>query len=144
MLFLDPRARCLYPQWAHETAFEAAVLRQASESNPEDAALAALIGELRESDDHFASLWRQAAARVSPFGVRQFLHSVAGPLELAYEYLQPPEPGPSILVFSAEPGSPSERALRRLSAKASAVRCEIPWSFRTVPPTTSGGVGRNK
>jgi len=122
MLFLDPRTRHLYPQWVHETAREVAVLRQAVDSHPDDPALAALIGELREADDHFASLWPCAAGRVRPFGVRQFLHPVAGPLELAYENIQPHEPGPCILVFSAEPDSPSERALRGLSAKAAAIR----------------------
>jgi hypothetical protein len=120
MLFRDPRSRHLYPQWARETALEAAVLRQAADSYPDDPALAALIGELRDTDQHFASIWPRVAARVHAFGIRRFLHPVAGPLELAYENLQFVEPGPSVLVFSAEPHSPSERALRTLSSKAAA------------------------
>ncbi|MER5537733.1 hypothetical protein [Streptomyces mirabilis] len=122
MLFLDPRDRHLYPQWEHETAREAAVLRQAVERHPDDPALAALIGELRDADEYFASLWPRVAGRVRPFGVRKFLHPVVGPLELAYENIQPHEPGPCILVFSAEPDSPSERALRDLTDKAAAIR----------------------
>lgn len=119
MLFRDPRTRRLHPQWAHETALEAAVLRQAAESHPDDVVLAALIGELRDADERFATLWPHTTAQIRAFGVRHFLHPVAGPLELAYENIQSPdESGVSILVFSAEPDSPSERALRDLSAKA--------------------------
>ncbi|HEY5834835.1 hypothetical protein [Streptomyces sp.] len=123
MLFRDPRTRLLYPHWAHETVLEAAELRQAADSHPDDLTLTALIGELCASDDHFATLWPHTAGQTRAFGVRHFLHPTAGPLELAYESIQSPdESGVSILVFSAEPDSPSERALRELSAMAPDIR----------------------
>jgi hypothetical protein len=123
MLFCDPHARALYPRWSHETALEAAVLRQAADGRPDDPGLAALIGELSDSAEHFAALWPRTRGGTHAFGVRHFLHPVAGPLELAYENIQSPdESGVSILVFSAEPDSPSERSLHDLSAIAIGIR----------------------
>lgn len=123
MLFCDSRARVLYPRWSHETTLEAAVLRQAADGHPGDPGLAALIGELNDCTERFAALWPQAVAGTHAFGVRHFQHPVAGPLELAYENIQSPDDsGVSILIFSAEPGSPSERALHELSAMASDIQ----------------------
>lgn len=116
MLFLDRRTRELYPQWADEARRVAAGLRLASDDHPRDDRLAALIGELTESDPGFAALWSQPPVRARAFGTRLFRHPVVGCMELAYENVEPPDdPGQQVLVFSAEPDTPSEKALSRLA-----------------------------
>jgi hypothetical protein len=51
------------------------------------------------------------------FGVKYFHHPVVGRLELAYEVVQlPDDSGHRILLYSTEPGTPSDAALRLLAA----------------------------
>lgn len=117
MLFLDRHTRELYPQWADEARQMAARLRLASTDNPRDGRLAALIGELAQSDSGFAALWSQPPVRARAFGTRLFRHPVVGCMELAFENVEPPDsPGQQVLVFSAEPDTASEKALSRLAA----------------------------
>lgn len=133
MLFLDQHTRELYPHWADEARQMAARLRLAATDNPRDGRLAALIGELAESDDGFAALWSQPLVRARAFGTRHFRHPVVGCLELAFENVEPPDsPGQQVLVFSAEPDTSSEKALSRLAA-GSAWPGE-PTGRRTWPP----------
>lgn len=119
MLFLDQRTRELYPQWAQEARRMAADLRLASNDHPRDGRLAALIGELEESDAGFAALWSQPPVRARSFGIRHFRHPLVGRMELAFENVEPPDdPGQQVLVFSAEPDTASEKALSRLAARS--------------------------
>jgi transcription regulator MmyB-like protein/helix-turn-helix protein len=119
ILFLDRRTRELYPQWADEARRMASCLRLASNDHPQDGRLAALIGELAESDAGFAALWSQPPVRARAFGTRLFRHPLVGRMELAFENVEPPdEPGQQVLVFSAEPDTESEKALSRLAARS--------------------------
>ena len=53
-------------------------------------------------------------------GVKRFHHPVVGQLTLDFESLDlPGDPGQKLLVYSAEPGSPSRQALDLLASWAS-------------------------
>jgi MmyB-like transcription regulator ligand binding domain len=53
-------------------------------------------------------------------GVKTFHHPVVGELTVAYEGLElAAEPGLTLTIYTAEPGSPSEEALRLLASWAS-------------------------
>ncbi|SDE35955.1 helix-turn-helix domain-containing protein [Auraticoccus monumenti] len=54
LLFLDPRARALYPSWSKEVGDLVAYHRMISGRYPDDGALAALVGELVMKDPAFA------------------------------------------------------------------------------------------
>ena len=66
---------------------------------------------------------RSAAAhnvKLHRTGVKRFHHSVVGDLTLDFESLDlPGDPGQKLLVYSAEPGSPSRQALDLLASWAS-------------------------
>jgi MmyB-like transcription regulator ligand binding domain len=47
---------------------------------------------------------------------KQMHHPLVGDMTLAFEMLElPADPGLSVLIYSAEPGSPSEEAIRELA-----------------------------
>ncbi|WP_431042081.1 helix-turn-helix domain-containing protein [Streptomyces sp. P1-3] len=116
LLFLDPHTRELYPDWDGEARRAVSALRLAAGELPQDRRLAELIGELTINSDAFAALWSRHPVRKCAFGVKSFHHPLVGAMELSFEMTRLPESaGHGLLMFSAEPGSPSEGALRLLS-----------------------------
>jgi len=115
-LFLDPRARGFYVEWdtvAHDLA---AALRGEAGRNPYDRDLADLVGQLSVRSDQFRLLWAGHDVRYHRSGIKRFHHPLVGDLTLAYESLQlPADPGLTMVTYSAEPGSPTESALRELA-----------------------------
>ncbi|MGO4757320.1 hypothetical protein AB4212_53425, partial [Streptomyces sp. 2MCAF27] len=83
---------------------------------PGDPALTGLIGELTVGSPEFAKLW--AAHTVGDCGTdaRTYRHPVVGTMTLMCELLALPEDeGQRVAVMNAEPGTPSEEALRLLA-----------------------------
>lgn len=116
LLFLDA-----YVQHTHRNLESAArvnveYLRLISGKHPDDARLAELIGELTMSSDLFASLWATRGVHECTHGIRDLDHGIVGPLTLTYQvWSQPDRPDHRIEVYTAEPDSPSERALSSLA-----------------------------
>jgi transcriptional regulator with XRE-family HTH domain len=118
-VFLDPAARDVYVEWevvAHDTV---GVLRRAAAQYPDDEELEALIGELSVKSPQFARWWAGADVHEKTFGSKRYAHPVVGELELRFEtFTLPGDPGQTLLTYVAEPGSPSETALRLLAQLA--------------------------
>ncbi|MZG16478.1 helix-turn-helix domain-containing protein [Streptomyces sp. SID5914] len=92
----------------------AAQLRAASVLHPSDNALAELINEFATHDPEFASSWRNHAVRPIP-GVRKNLHHpTLGELEIDRHTLALPGSAFSLVMYTAEAGSPSATALKSL------------------------------
>jgi transcriptional regulator with XRE-family HTH domain len=125
-LFFDPRARTTYRDWHGSAEQIVALLRTATGRSPWDAALRDLIDELSERSEEFRELWRAHDVRVHLSGVKLFRHPDVGDLDLFYEAMNlATDPALQFAGFTAEPGSPSDDALRllgSLSAAASADR----------------------
>ncbi|MGH2429037.1 MAG: helix-turn-helix domain-containing protein [Candidatus Limnocylindria bacterium] len=115
-VFLDPRARTFWvddEKAAHDTV---AVLRSEAGRNPYDRALSDLIGELSTRSEEFRVRWATHDVRFHRTGTKQIRHPLVGELTLAFEALElPADAGLSLLTYSAEPGSASERALDELA-----------------------------
>ena len=111
-MFLDGDVRRLFPDWAEIAARTVAALR--AEADPRDPATADLVAEL-ETDDEFRRLWALHDVRPSSNELKRFRHPVVGDLTLRRQSLAV---GGSedqvIIVYRAEPGSPSADALIRL------------------------------
>ncbi|WP_211123584.1 helix-turn-helix domain-containing protein [Streptomyces yatensis] len=119
MLFLDPHTRELYPDWPGEARRAVSSLRVAAGAHPDDRRLAELIGELSMKSPEFAALWSRHPVRRCAFGTKSFHHPLVGPLELDFEMTRLPDSGgQGLLMYGAEPGSPSEAALRLLAREA--------------------------
>lgn len=106
-----------YLDWDSKTADIVSFLRLDAGQHPEDPQLAALVGELSVKSEEFRGLWAAHDVKDKGHGVKRMRHPVAGELTLSYETLRLPEDADQMLVlYYAEPGSPSADALRLLSS----------------------------
>lgn len=127
--FLDDRARDFYPDWERFADVTVAILRTEAARDPHNKDLHDLIGELSTRSDEFRSRWSDHHVRHHGSGFKSFHHPVVGELTLAYEGMElEAEPGLTLTIYSAEPGSPSEDALRLLAS----------WAAEESNPTTTG------
>jgi hypothetical protein len=115
--FLDPAARRFYPDWDLIADMTVDVLRTEAGRNPHDKDLHDLVGELSTRSDAFRTRWGSHNVRRHGTGVKRFHHRVVGELTLAWHgSAVDDEPGLTLLIYTAEPGSPSEEALRLLAS----------------------------
>jgi transcriptional regulator with XRE-family HTH domain len=116
-IHLDPSARSFYRDWDEMASLSAAMLNAAAATNPYDIDLSNLIGELATQSDDFRVRWASRNVHEHRAGVKRIHHEVVGDLELVSEtLLLPGDPGLTMYVYAAEPGSPSADALRLLAA----------------------------
>jgi transcriptional regulator with XRE-family HTH domain len=111
---LDPAARQLYVDWDEATEIAVSGLRELSGSCPTDPRMRALIAELSDASPRFREIWGRAEVgyRLGIFHVR---HPRVGDLYLYRHRLNAPYPGGDhVLMYRAEPGSDSAKALEEL------------------------------
>ena len=124
-VFLDPRARSFYVDWETAAHDIVATLRGEAGRNPYDRELTDLVGQLSTRSEEFRVRWASHDVRFHRTGVKRLHHPLVGDLTVAYESLElPADPGLTIVTYSAEPGSPSEQALREL-ARWSSTRARL-------------------
>ena len=117
--FLDPASRDFYPDWDLFADMCVAVMRAEAGRDPHNRALQDLVGELSTQSEVFRRLWGAHNVRTHGAGTKRFHHPVVGDLTLAYEeFAITAEPGHILLVYTAEPGSPSAEGLRLLASWA--------------------------
>ncbi|MGW4795763.1 helix-turn-helix transcriptional regulator [Nonomuraea sp. NPDC004297] len=115
--FLDSAARRFFLDWDLAADMTVANLRTAAGQDPHDKDLHDLVGELSTRNDDFRRRWAAHDVRTHGTGVKHFHHHVVGDLTLAYESMDlRAEPDLSMTIYTAEPGSPSEDALRLLAS----------------------------
>ncbi|MFF3437549.1 helix-turn-helix transcriptional regulator [Streptosporangium sp. NPDC002721] len=116
-MFLNPRARVVYRDWAEIAADVVAVLRAGAVPGTDDEALSRIVGELSTRSEEFASMWADYRLSEHQHGVKRFFHEAVGDMRLNYQTLHLPDGhGQSIVVYTADTGSPSEEKLRLLSS----------------------------
>ena len=117
--FLDPAGERFYPDWDSAADICVAILRTEAGRNPHDRQLHDLVGELSTRSDDFRTRWGSHNVRHHGTGTKRFHHPVVGELTLAYEGLEmAAEPGLTLTIYTAEPGSASEERLRLLGSWA--------------------------
>lgn len=115
--FLDPRSRELYPDWDDVANTTVALLRTEVGRDPLNRDLSGLVGELATTSPEFRTRWAAHDVRLHQAGVKRLRHPVFGIIEVAYNTMDlPAEPGLVLTFYTAEPGSPSEDALRLLAS----------------------------
>jgi transcriptional regulator with XRE-family HTH domain len=118
-IFLDPRAHNFYVDWERAANTNVAILRREAGRNPHDKGIAELVGELSMRSDDFRTRWAAHNVRRHYAGTKFFQHPVVGLLELNYQVLGLEEdPGHSLTVYPATPGTSSEEALKLLASWA--------------------------
>jgi transcriptional regulator with XRE-family HTH domain len=115
-VFLDERARTFFDDWpavAHDTA---RILRSEAGRDPQDPGPAELIAELSETSSDFRDVWSQHDVRLPAAGRHHFHHPRVGHLDLVFESAAlNADPGLTLLLATADLGSPTATALGRLA-----------------------------
>jgi hypothetical protein len=121
--FLDERAKTFYPDWEAAGDVTVSILRTEAGRDPRDKQLHDLVGELSTLSDAFRTRWGAHNVRRHGSGTKNFHHHEVGELTLTYEGMElTAEPGLSLLIYTAEPGSASQERLRLLASLAATPR----------------------
>jgi transcriptional regulator with XRE-family HTH domain len=116
-MFLDPAATAFYTDWDSLASDTVALLRAEAGRDPYDRGLSDLIGELSTRSDTFRTRWAAHNVRFHRSGVKRLHHPVVGELILTYESMElTADTGLRLNAYSAEPGSPSQDALKLLAS----------------------------
>jgi hypothetical protein len=122
--FLDDAAGEFYPDWHDSAGSVVDLLRAEAARDPYQPELTELIGELSTRSEEFGARWAARGAGPRHTGVKRFRHPVVGELTLGFEAMPlPVDPGLTLVVFHAEPGTASHDGLRLLAS----------WSATHVP-----------
>ncbi|MFB7286721.1 helix-turn-helix domain-containing protein [Actinacidiphila glaucinigra] len=121
LLFTDPALRARYDDWPTGARSCVAYLRMHTARRPDDPRLRDLLTRM-ESHPEFQRWWHAREVAIQGTGNKIFHHPVAGTLVLDWDTLTSSiAPDQHIVIWTAQPGSPSEQALHRL-AMASATQ----------------------
>ena len=118
-IFLDARSQSFYPNWNKAANDTVAILHTTAGRDPYDRALTDLIGELSTRSDDFRTRWAAHNVRQHFTGRKHFHHPIVGELHLLFEAMElSADSGLSLYVYSPEPGTPSDDAIRLLASWA--------------------------
>jgi len=117
IIFLNANATGFFASWDGIASDAVAILRAEAGRDPYDKRLSDLIGELSTRSEEFRVRWAAHNVKFHRAGAKQLHHPVVGDLELSYEALElPGDSGQRILVYTAEPGTPSQERLDLLAS----------------------------
>jgi transcriptional regulator with XRE-family HTH domain len=122
--FLDPVSRDFYPDWDDVAHTTVALLRTEAGRDPYNRELTGLVGELATRSEQFRSRWAEHDVRLHQTGTKHFRHPVVGLLDVAFDAMPLPareDQHLTMTCYTAEPGSPSEDALKLLASWAATV-----------------------
>ena len=121
---LDPAARKLYVDWDEATDAAVSGLRECAGIDPHDPRMQKLIAELSMASPRFRELWARAGVGY-PLGILRMRHPQVGLLYLYRNQLNVPHvphaTGQHLLIYHADPGSDSAKALEELRVLAEAL-----------------------
>ncbi|TDE33519.1 XRE family transcriptional regulator [Nonomuraea mesophila] len=117
--FLDPGSPDLFVDWEEGARATVAVLRAEAGRDPHDRALRELVGELSTLSPDFRTMWASHDVRIRHEGIKRLNHPEVGRLEMTFRSLNLPLPqraAHNLIIYTAEPGTPSEDRLKLLAS----------------------------
>jgi transcriptional regulator with XRE-family HTH domain len=116
-VFLNPSATEFFLDWSTIANDTVGILRAEAGRDAYDRRLSDLIGELSTRSDEFRVRWAAHDVRLHRTGAKRIHHPLVGDLTLDFDSLElPGDPGQTLLVYTAEPDSPSRQALNLLAS----------------------------
>ncbi|MER8187760.1 helix-turn-helix transcriptional regulator [Kitasatospora sp. NPDC094015] len=117
MVFLDPAAATFHRDRDQAARAAVAALRDAAGRHAGSPRLAELVGELSIRSAEFRALWARHEVHGKSRAGKRFQHPRIGELDLNYEtFTVNSAPGRQLVVYQAEPGTPSADGLTLLAA----------------------------
>jgi transcriptional regulator with XRE-family HTH domain len=92
-------------------------LRAVVAKYPDDTETAALIAELRSGSTTFEDMWNDHDVLAREMARKTFEHPVVGPVTVNCDSLDLADRDQRVVIYTADPGSPSEDALRLLGGQ---------------------------
>jgi transcriptional regulator with XRE-family HTH domain len=115
--FLDPSAAEFYPDWEEAADTTVAILRTEAGRDPYNRSLTDLVGELATRSDAFRTRWAAHDVRLHHTGSKRFCHPAVGDLAVSFNATElAADPGLTLTVYTAEPGSESAEKLALLGS----------------------------
>jgi transcriptional regulator with XRE-family HTH domain len=115
-VFLDPESREFYLDWDEIAEGGVAGLRASAGAEPDEPRLTALVGELSVKSEDFRQLWARHDVRARISGRKRYNNPFIGLITLDYEtFTVNTDPGQTMFIFHAEPGSRDEHSLLLLA-----------------------------
>lgn len=90
-------------------------LRATAARYPHDPEATALVAELLDRSEEFTRLWEAHDVSTQPSLRKTFQHRLVGPVTVSCDVLDITDRDQQVVIYTADPGSPSEDALRLLS-----------------------------
>lgn len=119
LVFTDPRAHEFYADWPAVAADSVAGFRMAYGGAPDDPRTRAVLAQLLNGSDDFRTLWDRRDARRKNLAEKRFHHPEVGLVTLRMQTFDVRSaPGQELVVYDAEPGTPSADALKLLGSIA--------------------------
>ena len=119
ILFTDPSKRTLYADWRAVARDCVSHLRTTAARYPDDPRLTSLVGELSVEDRDFGQWWGSRLVPSRGVDTKKFQHPVVGELVLDWDsFTCSSAPDQELVVWTAEPGTPSYDGLRTLASRA--------------------------
>ncbi|ROS75488.1 helix-turn-helix transcriptional regulator [Cellulomonas sp. PhB143] len=117
MTFLDPAARSFFSPWGRAAGAVVAELRHALGIDPHYARLHDLARSLAGASEEFATLWSSHDVHGKTRDGKELLHPDVGHLAVTFQTFDVRgATGQQLVVYQAEPGSPSAHALALLGS----------------------------
>ncbi len=125
--FLDERGQDFHADWDTAADVVVSILRTEAGRDPHNKELHDLVGELSTRSQEFRRRWSSHNVRHHGAGFKTFRHPIVGEMTIAYEGLEmAAEPGLTLTIYTVEPGSPSEEAMRLLASWAATEYAQQP------------------
>ncbi|WP_051791989.1 helix-turn-helix transcriptional regulator [Amycolatopsis jejuensis] len=116
-IFLNPEARYVCPDWEASAIEYIGMLRAAAAADPDHPRVQELVGELSVRSADFPELWARHDVRETTRGRKHFGHPQVGAITLDWDaYPLPGRPGPTLIVYTAVPGSADAERLQVLAS----------------------------
>lgn len=128
--FLDPSARDFYVDWERAASDAVTILHAEAGRHPHDPGLTSLLDELSSRSAQFRVRWAAHDVLFHRTSTRRVRHPDVGHLYLAYEAFElVTDPGLKLIVYTAEPGTPTAQGIDLLARVAAAQPAPRPPSW---------------